>query len=1646
MPTGLDFALYFNIIFFGVILIGFLIGYFRGMKKTLYLLITTAIFYALFFLTLNLVIDVMWGLDITIILSQVSPFLPELAGASTAEQAVFKLLEANLGDTLGASLTNEVFLDFVAGLSQLVLKLIYTILYFTIGKVFYKILTILFRSMFLSSGKNKKRALKDTEQKAIDAIVFVDGKNNKRAKKKAVKIAKRDAAKSEQKRIRREKKRMLGAILGGAKGALNAFITLIVVGGTLSFVDSALSVIPEDGLGDFVDLGTETEEIITESKTQIASFNSNLYVSTASKIQIKNPSYEGSIPLHLYLFDSVLSFEFNEEQIAIRQELSVLSSAAGAIVNSEYMETNNLSDITAAEVESIFINLGNSNMVTSLIPLGIEVGSEMFDTPVEIPVEELYEIDWEAELKALGAVAAVGFELINTAGMLEEDPDFETITLDGEDVSALFDSLALTELATLGAYVAIEPLLEQAGDEVNAIITVPTDLVWADEFRAFGAVAETVLNTGITVADLQGSDPTVLIGALSGMDFTVLLESQIVSHSLKNIFSGDAGVEGLDIIVVPDNIVWFDVYGLDGETIVTPGELRNILTAVNAITSVAEDFDFTDISFTVIADFDDAAIDAIFDSEILVASISDFLLSMDLGDTPLIIPDSVLDENRYILSSELKTIARSAKVLVSDLACDVGDVDCEVTGFDLSKAFTLEEASINTLTSSDILGATVGQLIIDNAGDVLTIPGSATSTISVDTVLQSVVSKEEINKLFQAVSVLGFTDLENMEFDATIISGLETTTGSKVLDTEKSGKLFGSGIVHATLSAMLFEQTEGPNSPLSVPYFGDDLRVIREYNLDDDFWYLSTDELEDILQAFLTLDITDFENVDTLDLNLIISNVDSLMNSAILHATISDQVFGLGSDIVTVPTQDQDGTPVIINVGVVVDETDTRYIDKDEISSILDALEILGITDINSFNGALTLEQITAEDGNLASMLESATIHATVSDQLIGLEADGFINVPHLKEDNITEVRVMVGPALNQTEYIIKEEIIAMIDALDVLGMTDVASFSGSVNLETLTLGDNKTTVLASSTIQATISKQIIDLDTAGTVNLPYFMEDDITEVRFTVGVVLDGTDTEYVKKSEIEAMIDAMDVLDILDIESFSGSVNLDLLAAGTNAEIVLSSAMVQATVSQQVINLDGTITIPFFNDDETVAIRIAVGDTLESTDTTYVLKAELIAMIKGLDILEITDVETFDGTITLDEFFDETNRNLLLTSSIMQATISEQLIQLGAGVLLVPVQDVDTNVIRNKVGVLLDGTETEYILKSEIGAMFESLEALGMTNINDFNGTIDLNDVYGTANQDIILSSAAMHATISDQLLTGTGGSLIVPDEDGIGTPIRVSVLLTDFLSKAEIKAIIDGLEELQLSDIGSVSFDATTIFNKNYTIIFTSASLQATVSDNILQNANDESEPYGSATLIIPTFFRESINVATIAQDQIEKDELIAIVNSLDSLGIADFGDGMDASIITSMTDGDLDILLGSGSVHTTIDNMLRGNTNIYNPPGTNKIPDLAVEDAAYKLNIVTKQEMKAFIKATNILVGGGSFTTVNFSPAAIMALSPADQAIAVDSMIVRNLLTPGLVLLVSNPLDPTIILATDYENDDIATFLRSAKILELINYYF
>ncbi|MFA7075536.1 MAG: hypothetical protein WC152_02580, partial [Candidatus Izemoplasmatales bacterium] len=592
------------------------------------------------------------------------------------------------------------------------------------------------------------------------------------------------------------------------------------------------------------------------------------------------------------------------------------------------------------------------------------------------------------------------------------------------------------------------------------------------------------------------------------------------------------------------------------------------------------------------------------------------------------------------------------------------------------------------------------------------------------------------------------------------------------------------------------------------------------------------------------------------------------------------------------------------------------------------------------------------------------------------------------------------------------------------LGVSDPSLFE-EVNFIVLDTELKRDELLSSAILHATISDQIFELG-ATTINIP---EKDIlgNDLTVSTGVVV----TNYLIKTEIKAIIKAMLDMGYTKVADFN-TVNLeDTTLLKNNMTVMLESAIIHSTISDEILNIGSTVIVPE-KDIDNFDILVPRGLT------TYITSDELEALVAGLDLLGVSDPALFED-FTFASLDDDTKRTVLLESSILHATISDQLLNLSSNLLYVPEQDelgTDLKIIRGAT------VTTEFVAKVEIKAIIEAMLAMGYIDVKDLTNEIDEQKFID--NMSLVIQSASMQATVSNQILGSNITSLIIPDVDETSSQIRIIYPDVTFIESNELEAFFISIDLFATPnlDFDTFSPSLTQVQTIDRNILFNSYIMLATVSDYFLDVSGDESEPYGTTSLLVPTTKRIATTVDLIPAEVVEKQELIYILDTFDILGLTNYNDPFDADTINNLTSTQIDQVLLSDSVHVTIDNMIRGNANV-----AGGIPALAEDTTTYTITVTTKTEIKNFIIAVQQF-DGVNFTNVSFSATAVATLNSSQRDLVLDSMIVRNILTPELETMGTVfpfSLDPYVFVNSDYMNDDMLTFLTEIGINNVFTHY-
>ena len=1292
-----------NIIFYIILGLAILSGFVKGFKKSLFNFITMAIFYVVFFVTLNMVVGILWEVDLSFLGGLLSNINSDLSGFTSFKDSYLNVMQVFLGEEVDLSAMSSEFMDLAMGITMFILKIVWTVLYFTVILVVYKFIMFLIRLIFV---KNK------------------EGQN---------------------------KRRGLGAIVGALNGLMAIFIALIVMGGMISIVGSMSTLASElltdepqtlnfqprqniyqasySLLAEEADPDTsQLNDAIDLMDQMVEEYNSNLFVSLANRIEVASVIDEDvMVPMHINLFDSVLSFDYNDNTIAFRYELMVFADAFLIFSESEYQNTQEISDITGEEIRDIFETISSSKLVVSVVPLAIEYAALRFEQDLPIPVEELYDgtIDFEEELATLGRIGGALFDILNGAGFIGDEGSLDQIEITGDSVRDLFDDISNSDIMLLITETLLLPMLADSEGDISLIIEVPSDLDLELEFLALGEIFAEIVEAEIDFNDILGDDITTTLSTLSQIDLTVLLDSRLVSTALINILSGEAGIEGLEMLSIPAGINWEDQGSVEGE-------LRKILEALNILLDLSSGLDLENLDLQDILDMSSADIAVFFDSYVIRATVTDFVKEMDMGTMPLVFPDSIYDDQDYFTKEELVAVIEAIKLIIDEAAADLS--------FEPTKVLELTETDIDTLLTSEIIHATIGNYIntIDTSDFI--IPDSVNSSVQVGGIAKDVISKTELKAMFSALNVLQITDFDNVTFDASFLDNLENTAGDDV-DQAKVNQLLESLIIHATLSNTVIDLDESNGGVLIVP--NSDVLNNPIINQVSSINYLDEDEVYAIFRALYHLDITDFNTIDLDDTTKLLDNMTYLLNSAILHATVSDTILDIGSAVL-VPTKDVDNNDVIKTVGT------TTYIVKTELEALVDGLDLLGVTNPNSFSNFTFANLDTDTKRN--TLLASAILHATISKQLLDLN-DDLLFVPNQDEDGTA---VIIQRGTEPIDYVSKAEVKALIDAMLSMGYSDVNDLSVAIDPQGFI--DQMAKVLVSASLQATVSNLLL----APSVTSIIIPDEDLS----TNDIRIVFSDVTFIESTELEKFFTSIDLFQITDLDFDSFDVSPDDIQA-TDMNILFDSFIMQATVSEFFLDIAGDETATAGTTTLLIPTTKRQAITVEAVNSEVVEKTELINMVAGFDTLGLSGYgASFDANaITA---LTATQIDDLLLSDSIHITIDSMLKGNAAIAGSVPVLATDSTTY-----------SVDVTTKTEIKNFL--LATQQFAGVNFTNVTFNIASVTGLnqTQRDIVLESMIVRNILTDEIETNP---LYTPDANNYEENN-----LAYFLTVAGIKTVL-------------------------------------------------------------------------------------------------------------------------------------------------------------------------------------------------------------------------------------------------------------------
>lgn len=499
------------------------------------------------------------------------------------------------------------------------------------------------------------------------------------------------------------------------------------------------------------------------------------------------------------------------------------------------------------------------------------------------------------------------------------------------------------------------------------------------------------------VSDFNNFDANTVINNKE-IDLDTILNSEIIhfviSTKLKEINND---------IIIP-KIVLDTIY--EEKEVVTKIEVKSLIQGVWAL-----DIDLDNFDSSTILNKNDDEIDTILNSNILLYTISDKLSNI----SDIVIPDKVkmsdsFAEN-YIEKAEIKNAIKGITAL--------GITDFNTT-IDTNVVLQRSDDEINTMLNSMIIHATISSKILKITE--IDIPTNAKKDDTLG--IEGAILKDEISNLFKSIKALNLTDIN--EFDANTVLDMND---------ESLNTMLNSMIIHYTISNKLVT-LEG----ISIPVGAYDNTLGEKA--------ITSSEIINAINGVKVFGITDFSS--SLDSNKILnmteSEIDTILNSMIIHYTISDKV----SQNIIVPS-----------AYITRSELSDSAVTKAELKTTIISIQTLNLTKIEPIDPSV----LNNDELDTDTLFASAIVRYELSNNLLELGTEEkLLAIP----SGVYEVYSESYPT---EKGITKDELCALVSGAKALGI----DFNDTSTISTTDLTKDKTEkAMDSKILQYTISNKII--------------------------------------------------------------------------------------------------------------------------------------------------------------------------------------------------------------------------------------------------------------------------------------------------------------------------------------------------------------------------------------------------------------------------------------------------------------------------------------------------------------------------------------------------------------------------------------------
>ena len=614
---------------------------------------------------------------------------------------------------------------------------------------------------------------------------------------------------------------------------------------------------------------------------------------------------------------------------------------------------------------------------------------------------------------------------------------------------------------------------------------------------------------------------------------------------------------------------------------------------------------------------------------------------------------------------------------------------------------TNDESVIDTLLDSKLLKYTLSQVLtsLELGEFTIVIPESCQEDVPEEIVI---INDETLKSLVSNISLL-----------------LPEEGSDEMIDIKKilqnKDKILENEILHSSIIMFLvdtFSTEEGEESTISIPAAYKTTKEELSTNYSTNKWIVDSEVskilngLDAIFAITTSEEKFDINNINMDSIKINTTNVSVVLQSAILHTTVSDIVVDtLESSEIEIPADAKAG----------------NLIKTTEIVNLVDALAcILGVEDIqvNEFN----IESISLKSTDIPTLFNSSIIKRKVTVEVNKATDMKFV-------DQIYETNERKDIKANHAQDLLRSLEI-LLNAEDGIDFNNIDVADISINTKTI-----------DEALDSVIFLQIV----SDNVTKNETIKENIPSEVYTSNYTVNGTLTSIITKAELVSLVNALAV--ITSDEPLENGIKIDVNNININS-VKLKSTDIPTLFESLIIKRKVTVEVNKATDMK------FVDQIYETNARLDVKKEEAQALLAALE--QITNSPNgidFNNVDVANVEISSTNVATALNSTIFAQIVSDNIIKNSSIEGNIPASAVDTTTYTVTTGQT--SNNVAMVKTSEIKNLIGSIETLfnqplsAQTSFDINNAEISYGDNGNKGNLMKILESEIIEFLVSDKII---------------------------------------------------------------------------------------------------------------------------------------------------------------------------------------------------------------------------------------------------------------------------------------------------------